>query len=86
MRPKNGSDTWARTRDKLINSQLLYQLSYVGIKMVHQTRLELAVICLEGRRITNYATDAKWVRGWELNPLKKLMRLLWLPNLPAIKI
>ena len=34
MRPKNGSDTWARTRDKLINSQVLYQLSYVGIKFI----------------------------------------------------
>ena len=26
-----GSPTWARTRDNLINSQVLYQLSYRGI-------------------------------------------------------
>ena len=26
-----GSATWTRTRDRLINSQLLYQLSYRGI-------------------------------------------------------
>jgi hypothetical protein len=27
----SGSPTWARTRDNLINSQVLYQLSYRGI-------------------------------------------------------
>ena len=26
----SGADTWSRTRDLLITSQLLYQLSYVG--------------------------------------------------------
>ncbi len=29
---KFGSPTWVRTRDNLINSQVLYQLSYQGIK------------------------------------------------------
>ena len=29
-REKNGSDTWTRTRDPVINSHMLYQLSYVG--------------------------------------------------------
>ena len=30
-RPRvNGSDTWARTKDPVINSHMLYQLSYVG--------------------------------------------------------
>ena len=29
---QGGSDTWARTRDKVINSHLLYQLSYIRIK------------------------------------------------------
>ena len=29
-RCKGGSRTWTRTRDPLINSQLLYQLSYSG--------------------------------------------------------
>ena len=28
---KLGSTAWARTRDQLINSQLLYRLSYCGI-------------------------------------------------------
>ncbi len=26
-----GSDTWARTKDPVINSHMLYQLSYVGM-------------------------------------------------------
>lgn len=28
-----GSPTWARTTDKLVNSQLLYQLSYRGMNI-----------------------------------------------------
>lgn len=28
----NGSPAWARTTDKVINSHLLYQLSYRGLK------------------------------------------------------
>lgn len=35
--------------------------------LVHQTRLGLAVICLEGRRIANYATDAKWSQWRDFN-------------------
>ena len=31
-----GSSTWARTRDKRINSPLLYQLSYRGIVLFNQ--------------------------------------------------
>ena len=31
---KLGSTAWARTRDQLINSQLLYRLSYCGIKLL----------------------------------------------------
>ena len=27
---KNGSGSWTRTSDNLINSQVLYQLSYAG--------------------------------------------------------
>ena len=30
-REKNGGRTWARTKDPLIKSQLLYQLSYASI-------------------------------------------------------
>ena len=30
--PNNGADTKSRTRDLLITSQLLYQLSYVGVR------------------------------------------------------
>ena len=28
---QNGSDGWTRTSDRVVNSHLLYQLSYVGI-------------------------------------------------------
>ena len=31
--PNIGSTAWARTRDQMINSHLLYQLSYCGIKL-----------------------------------------------------
>jgi hypothetical protein len=31
----NGADTTSRTRDLLITSQLLYQLSYVGTNAAH---------------------------------------------------
>ena len=31
FREKNGGRTWARTKDPLIKSQLLYQLSYASI-------------------------------------------------------
>ena len=36
-----GSPTRARTRDPLINSQLLYQLSYRGIEDAHSKVIEL---------------------------------------------
>jgi hypothetical protein len=53
MRPKNGSDTWARTRDKLINSQLLYQLSYVGIKFISKNNNIISLFLFENNRIEN---------------------------------
>ena len=31
LRKKDGSDGWVRTSDPLINSQLLYLLSYIGM-------------------------------------------------------
>ena len=39
----NGSQTWIRTRDQLINSQLLYQLSYLGMKSVSVITLRKAL-------------------------------------------
>ncbi len=35
-----GSSTWARTRDKRINSPLLYQLSYRGIVLFSGSHLD----------------------------------------------
>ena len=32
---KNGSDDWTRTSDPMINSHLLYQLSYIGTFSLH---------------------------------------------------
>ena len=50
-----GSSTWARTRDKRINSPLLYQLSYRGI--TNRTRV------LIGRR---YATDLACIGQYQM--------------------
>ena len=36
-----GAHNMIRTRDLLITNQLLYQLSYVGINLVHSPRIEL---------------------------------------------
>ena len=35
---EGGGRTWARTKDPLIKSQLLYQLSYASIPIVSETR------------------------------------------------
>ena len=44
--PNNGAENRNRTRNLLITSQLLYQLSYFGISMVGDERLELPTLCL----------------------------------------
>jgi hypothetical protein len=52
--PSNcGADDGTRTRNLLITSQLLYQLSYIGIKgkMAELTRVELAISCVTGRHV-----------------------------------
>ena len=51
--PCYGADNRIRTYDLLITSQLLYQLSYVGIvkKMAEPTRVELAISCVTGRHV-----------------------------------
>ena len=33
---EGGGRTWARTKDPLIKSQLLYQLSYASVRHAHQ--------------------------------------------------
>ena len=43
---KNGAETRTWTRNLLITSQLLYQLSYFGILMVGDTGLEPVTPCL----------------------------------------
>ena len=43
---KNGAETRTWTRNLLITNQLLYQLSYFGIKMVGDTGLEPVTPCL----------------------------------------
>ena len=44
--PLFGSSTWARTRDNLINSQVLYQLSYQGIILLAFFRSKCHWCCL----------------------------------------
>ncbi len=44
---EDGADTKSRTRDLLITSQLLYQLSYVGIFKNH-TSIMAAIALIKG--------------------------------------
>ena len=44
--PQNGADRGNRTPNLLITSQLLYQLSYFGTKMVGDIGLEHMTPCL----------------------------------------
>ena len=60
-----GSSTWARTRDKRINSPLLYQLSYRGmtflLKAVTLIGGGMLPICLLSVN-SNYAINAVFIR------------------------
>ena len=44
--PNNGAENRNRTRNLLITSQLLYQLSYFGTQMVENIGLEPMTPCL----------------------------------------
>jgi hypothetical protein len=46
-----GADDGTRTRNLLITSQLLCQLSYIGKYMAELTRVELAISCVTGRHV-----------------------------------
>ena len=66
IRAISGSSTWARTRDNLINSQVLYQLSYQGIKtMVSVGRIELPSHGPKPRILPLNYTELKIGGGWE---------------------
>jgi hypothetical protein len=41
----DGSTTWTRTRDPMINSHLLYRLSYRGTLQTRVNSLEVCLIC-----------------------------------------
>ena len=62
---KFGWPTWARTRDILINSQTLYQLSYRPKTMVSVGRIELPSHGPKPRILPLNYTELKIGGGWE---------------------
>ncbi|CAI8933004.1 hypothetical protein EMIT0P294_30508 [Pseudomonas sp. IT-P294] len=72
----SGSTTWTRTRDPVINSHLLYQLSYRGMACMLLIQKEKSSACVEHERFMGTGGGLSTVGGYQ----NRLRGLPWPPG------